>query len=79
MKPTKPIRLFHSALTNTVYATRDYKEVNGHMVSAAGVKTDVTKEACIAVLAHVAYPCERADCVCDKFREHMTVTELPRQ
>jgi hypothetical protein len=49
------------------------------MVSDAGVKTDVTKEACIAVLAQLAYPCERVDCACDKFREHMTVTELPRQ
>jgi hypothetical protein len=72
----KPILLFHGTPTNSIYATRNYRERGGVMVSADGAKSDVTNAACIAVLAHLTQPCARADCACGKFREHMTVTEV---
>lgn len=61
---TKPIRVFHSGLTNTIYACRNYSDRgNGLFVSAAGAKDDVTQEAIAAVIHH-ARLCVDPECLC---------------
>ena len=43
-KPSKPIRVFFSALSQRFYATRAYREEENGLITVTGEKFDVTND-----------------------------------
>lgn len=62
------VRIFHSGLTNRIFASTRYTE-RGDGLFVSTKKDDVTQEAIAAVLAH-ARECNTSGCRCLPIRVH---------
>lgn len=58
------VRIFHSGLTNRIFASTRYSERPGGLF-VSSKKDDVTQEAIVAVLQHMD-DCTQDDCLCKR-------------